>query len=115
MRNVAFFFSAISAQSLKKQTKKKTADEDVDEESDDNEQLSDSSSGEFIKPRMDRQSPDNRQPKIVRSVTYWIALTTPNGASCSPILIHRALLECSVDVVANQVGKTLFASAKLSQ
>ena len=43
MRNVAFFFRAISAQILKKQTKKKKADEDVDEESDDNEQLPDSS------------------------------------------------------------------------
>ena len=43
MRNVAFFISAISAQSLKTQTKKKKADEDVDEESDDNEQMSDSS------------------------------------------------------------------------
>ena len=43
MKNVAFFFNAISAQSLKKQTKKKKADEGVDEENDDNEQLPDSS------------------------------------------------------------------------
>ena len=43
MKNVAFFFSAISAQSLKKQTKKRKADEDVDKESDDNKQLPDSS------------------------------------------------------------------------
>ena len=43
MKNVAFFYSAISAQSLKKQTKKRKADEDVDKESDDNKQLPDSS------------------------------------------------------------------------
>ena len=42
MKNVAFFLTAISAQSLKKQTKKTKADED-DEESDDNQQLPDSS------------------------------------------------------------------------
>ena len=113
MKNVDLFFSAISAQSLKKQTRKKKADEDVDEESDDNEQLSDScqvtssSSQEWVT--------NHPNQKLCPSVTYWIALTTSNGAPCSrPILIHRALLECSVDVVANQVGKTLFASAKLS-
>ena len=43
MKNVAFFLSAISEQSLKKHTKKKKADEDVDEESDYNEQPPDSS------------------------------------------------------------------------
>ena len=114
MKNIAFFFSAISAQSLKKQTKKKKADEDVAEESDDNQQLPDSSqvasstSQEWV-----TNHPTNVNQKLCPSVTYWIALTTPNGAPCSPILIHRALLECSVDVVANQIGKTLFTSAKL--
>ena len=43
MKKVTFLFSAISAQSLKKQTTKKKSDEDVDEESHDNEQLPDSS------------------------------------------------------------------------
>ncbi|XP_044181754.1 uncharacterized protein LOC114956987, partial [Acropora millepora] len=116
MKNVTFFFSAISAQSLKKQTKKKKADEDFDEESDDNEQMSDSSqvasssSQEWI-----TNHPTIVNQKLCPSVTYWIALTTPNGAPCSPILIHRALLKCSVDVLANQVGKTLLARAKLSK
>ena len=41
--------------------------------------------------------------KLCPCVYYWIALTTPNGAPCSPLVIHRALLECSVDVFANQV------------
>ena len=39
------------------------------------------------------------------SVSYWIALTTPNGAPTSPLAIHRALLECRVDVFTNQVRK----------
>ena len=42
MKNVAFFFNAISTQSLKKPTGKKKANEE-DEESDDNEQFPDSS------------------------------------------------------------------------
>ena len=101
MKNVAFFFSAISAQGLKKQTKKEKADEDVDEESDDNEQLPDSSqvasstSQEWVTNYTSIVS-----QTLCPSVTYWIALTTPNGA---PILIHCALLECSVDVVTYQV------------
>ena len=41
MKNVAFFYSAISTQSLKKPTGKKKANEE-DEESDDNEQFPDS-------------------------------------------------------------------------
>ena len=41
MKNVAFFFSAISTQSLKKLTGKKKANEE-DEESDENEQFPDS-------------------------------------------------------------------------
>ena len=114
MRNVAFFSSAISAQSLKKQTKKKKADED-DEESDDNEQLPDSSPVAISTSQgWVTNHPTIVNQKLCPSMTYWIALTTPNGGPCSPILIHRALLECSVDVVANQVRKTLFTSAKLS-
>ena len=112
MKNVTFLFSAISAQSLKKQTTKKKSDEAVDEESDDNEQLPDSSqvasstSQEWV-----TNHPTIVNQKLCPSVTYWIALTTPNDAPCSPILIHRALLECSVHAVANQVRKTLVTSA----
>ena len=111
MGNVAFFFSAISAQSLKKQTKKKKADGDVDEESDDNEQLSDSSQ---VASSSSQEWITNHPTIVNQKLCPSVTVTTPNGAPCSPILIHRAPLECSVDVVANQVGKTLFASAKLS-
>ena len=41
--------------------------------------------------------------KMCPGVNYWIALTTPNGAPTSPLAIHRALLECSVNVFTNQV------------
>ena len=80
------------------QTKKKKADEDVEEESDDNKQLSDSSlvasssSQEWV-----TNHPTIVDQKLCPSVTYWTALTTPNGTLCSPILIHRALLECRVE------------------
>ena len=43
--------------------------------------------------------------KMCRIVSYWIALTTPNGAPTSPLAIHRALLECKVDVFTNPVRK----------
>jgi len=111
MKNVAFFFSAISTQSLKKQTGKKKAN-DEDEESDGNEQFPDSSqvasstSREWV-----ASHPTIVNQKLGPSVSYWIALTTPNGAPCSPVVIHRTLLECSVDVIANQVTTTLFTTA----
>lgn len=37
------------------------------------------------------------------AISYWVALTTPNGAPASPISVHRALLDCGVEVTANQV------------
>ncbi|KAJ7380914.1 hypothetical protein OS493_004499 [Desmophyllum pertusum] len=37
------------------------------------------------------------------AISYWVALTTPNGAPASPISVHRALLNCGVEVTANQV------------
>ena len=41
----------------------------------------------------------NKKP----SLSYWIALTTPNGAPANPKTVHRALLECGVDATASQV------------
>ena len=43
--------------------------------------------------------------KMCPIVSYWIALTTPNGAPTSLLAVHRALLECRVDVFTNQVRK----------
>ncbi|KAJ7315079.1 hypothetical protein OS493_038971 [Desmophyllum pertusum] len=105
MKNVAFFFSAISTQGLKKQRgKKKANDEDADEESDDadefpdSSQLASSASQEWVASHATIVN-----HKLCPSVSYWIALTTPNGAPSSPLVIHRALLECNVDVFTNQV------------
>ena len=37
------------------------------------------------------------------SLTYWIALTSPNGAPTNPLVVHRTLLECGMGVTAKQV------------
>lgn len=46
--------------------------------------------------------------KLRPSISYWIALATPNGAPANPIIVHRALLECGVDAIANQVNLFLW-------
>ena len=103
MKNVAFFLSAITTQRQKKPRSKQKQNEEH-EESDDAEegadvsQLAGSSSQEWSK---NHASIINE--KMCPGVNYWIALTTPNGAPTSPLAIHRALLECSVDVFTNQV------------
>ena len=83
MKNVAFFFSAISAHSLKKKGGKKNAnDEEEDEESDDPEQLIECSP-------ISRQEWVDSHPTIVKqklcpSVNYWIVLvlsTMPSGSA----------------------------------
>ena len=105
MKNVAFFLSAITTQRLKKQRDKQKTNEEH-EESDDTEECADasqlaaSSSQEWLKNHASIIS-----EKMCPGVSYWIALTTPNGAPTSPLAIHRALLECSVDVFTNQVWK----------
>ena len=105
MKNVAFFFSAIATQRLKKQRGKQKPSEEH-EDSDDVEecaevsQLAGSSSQDWL---ANHASIINE--KMCPSVSYWIALTTPNGAPTNPLAIHRALLECRVDVFTNQVRK----------
>ena len=112
IKNVAFFFSAISTQSLKKQTKKKKADEG-DEDSDDNEHIPDSSQlASSTSQGWVTSHPTIVNQKLCPSLNYWIALTTPNGAPCNPLVIHRALLECRVDVIANQVTNSLLKHQK---
>lgn len=103
MKNVAFFFSAIATQCLKKQRGKQKPNEEH-EDSDDAEecqevsQLGGSSSQDWL---ANQASIINE--KMCPSISYWIVLTTPNGAPTSPLAIHRALLECRVDVFTNQV------------
>lgn len=109
IKNVAFFFSAISTQSLKKEQSRKKAHVE-DEGSDDADEFPDSSQlGNSTSQEWVASHSTIINQKLCPCVSYWIALTTPNGAPCSPLVIHRALLECSVDVFATQVT-TLFQS-----
>lgn len=107
LKNVAFFFSSISTQSLKKEQSRKKAH--VEEEgSDDAEEFADSSQyGNSTSQEWAASHATIINQKLCPCVSYWIALTTPNGAPCSPLVIHRALLECNVDVFANQVTTLL--------
>ena len=40
---------------------------------------------------------------LCSAITYWLALTTPNGAPASPIVVHRTLLKFGVDVTGNKL------------
>ena len=104
VRSVAFFFSAISTQGPRKKTQKdkdKTDDEngaESDGEPFTESQVSSTSSQTWISTH-----PAIVNKKLRPSLSYWIALTTPNGAPANPITVHRALLECGVDATASQV------------
>ncbi|XP_068752984.1 uncharacterized protein [Montipora capricornis] len=37
------------------------------------------------------------------AISYWVPLTAINGAPASPISVHKALLNCGLDVTATQV------------
>jgi len=102
-------FSAISTQSLKKEKSRKKVN--VEEEgSDDVGEFPDSSPyGNSISQEWVASHATIINQKQCPCVSYWIALTTPNGVPCSPLVIHRAPLECNVDVFANQVA-ALFQS-----
>ena len=108
IKNVAFFFSAISAQGRKKSKGKKASNNDG-EDSDENvdevltpSQAASSSTQEWI-----LNHPTVINDKLRPSVEYWIALTTPNGAPANPLTIHRAPLDCDVDTTAKQVHQYL--------
>ena len=103
MKNVAFFFSAISTQCLNKQRSKQNPNEDH-EDSDDTDEC------EEVSPLAGSSSQDwlaNHasiiNEKMCPIVSYWIALSTPSSAPTNPLAIHLALLECRVDVFTNPV------------
>ena len=101
---MAFFFSAISAQAQKKvKGKRKEVESGGEEREDEDElatasQLASSSSQEWIEIH-----PTIINQKLFPSLTYWLALTTPNGAPSNPLTVHRTLLECGIDAMAKQV------------
>ena len=41
--------------------------------------------------------------KLRPTINYGIGLTTPNGAPANSIFKHRALQDCDVETIANQV------------
>ena len=94
--NTAFFFSAISTQEKKKGS--------INEESEDSEEEHDQSP---VPSTFSQQWLDGNPTLINKSlwpaITYWLALTTPNGAPANPLVVHRALLECGMGVTATQV------------
>ena len=104
IKNVAFFFSAISAQGHHNNRGKKKAnrDEEESEESNDEDitssQVASTTSQEWLS-----NHPTVIDEKLRSSLNYWIALTTPNGAPANPLIIHRVLLDCGVETIAKQV------------
>ena len=97
--NVAFFFSAICTQEKKKGSIQESEDE------------SDNSNEEFesspVPSSTSQQWLDGNLASVNKAlcpaISYWVALTTPNGAPASPISVHKALLNCGVDVIVDQV------------
>ncbi|KAJ7376359.1 hypothetical protein OS493_035102 [Desmophyllum pertusum] len=99
--NVAFFFSAISTQEKKKATMYEESDDQSDQVTDeelDSSQVPSSTTQQWLDGNL-----TSVNKSLCPAISYWVALTTPNGAPASPISVHRALLNCGVEVTANQV------------
>ena len=97
--NAAFFFSAISTQERKKGSINHESDVDSDEHDEINSSpLPSTSSQRWIDGR-----PEIVNKSLCPTILYWLALTTPNGAPASPLVVHRKLLKCGVNVNAKQV------------
>ena len=94
IKNVAFVFSAISTSEINEaRTKESTMEEDS----------SSSDSDTPCTSRISQESGNSTVKKYYPAISFWIALTTPNGTPANPITIHRALLHLGVKVIANQV------------
>ena len=95
--NTAFYFSAISTQEKKNgNINEESGDSDVE----DNEPSPSPST--FSEQLLDG-NPTRVNKSLWPAITYWLALTTRNGAPTNPLVVHRALLECGMAVTANQV------------
>ncbi|XP_068727314.1 uncharacterized protein [Montipora capricornis] len=98
--NAAFFFSAIATHERKKEPVNGQSDDDSDENDTAEEMKSQ------VRSQVDRLvggNVENTEKVLHPAISYWIALTTPNGAPANPITVHRALLDCGVAVTANRV------------
>ena len=97
--NTAFPFSAISMHEKKKGS--------INEESEDSEEDQEPSP---VPNRFSQQWLDGdltvTNKSLWPAITFWLALTTPNGAPANPLVVHRALLECGMGATATQVIPT---------
>lgn len=101
---MAFFFSAISAKQPTKNKGKKQASAPDPESDDSNEEVVTSSQvASNTSPVWLSNHSTVVDEKLRPTINYWIAVTTPNGARANPIFILRALLDCDVETMANQV------------
>ena len=97
--NVAFFFSAICTQEKKKGSIQESEDEsDSSDEEFESSQVPSSTSQQWLDGNL-----ASVNKALCPAISYWVALTTPNGAPASPISVHKALLNCGVDVIVDQV------------
>ena len=103
MKKLAFFSSAIATQRLKKQRGKQKPNEEHEDSDDAEEGKEVSQLGGLSSQNWLANHVSIINEKMCPSVSYWVALTTPNGAPTSLLAIHRALLECRVDVFTKQV------------
>ena len=93
--NAAFFFNAISSQ--EKKTGSMNDESDNSEDDQEASPIPITSSQQLENPTLVNKS-------LWPAITYWLALTTPNGAPANPLVVHRALLDCGVGVTAYQVN-----------
>ena len=98
IQNVAFFFSAISSQ----ENKSGCITEDTDDESSSGDEIPSSITQQWLEGNL-----TNVNKSLCPAISYWVALTTTNGAPASPILVHKVLLNCGLDVTATQVTTLL--------
>ena len=105
---MAFIFSAVATQGNSKPKRKlkvqgNEREQDSEESNDEtvtSSQIASTTSQEWIEEH--RTIKDR---KLYPAISYWIALTTPNGAPANLLALHRALHECGVETLANQVAK----------
>ena len=101
---MAFFFSAISAQGpCKSKEKKKASAPEPEGDDSSNDEVSTSQVASNTSPGWLSGHATVVDEKLRLTINYWIALTRLNGAPANPIFIHRALLDCDVETMANQV------------
>lgn len=98
IQNVAFFFSAISSQ----ENKSGCITEDTDDENSSGDEIPSSITQQWLEGNL-----TNVNKSLCPAISYWVALTTTNGAPASPISVHKALLNCGLDVTATQVTTLL--------